>query len=124
MIALRDVYGTLIMTKSVVRTYSLYSQDALQLLGRMIRTYRKEEKLTAQEAAERAGISRSLLHRIEKGDPKCQIGAVFEVAAVVGIQLFNSDETRLAKDLKLLEDKLTLLPKSIRKKTRVVDDNF
>lgn len=107
-----------------MRTYSIYSQEALSLLGRMIRAYRKEEKLTAQEAAERAGISRSLLHRIEKGDPKCQIGAVFEVAAVVGIRLFNSDETSLAKDINRIEDKLVLLPKSIRKKTRILDDDF
>ena len=107
-----------------MRTYSIYSQDALVLLGKMIRTYRKEEKLTAQEAAVRAGISRSLLHRIERGDPKCQIGAVFEVAAVVGIRLFNSDETRLARNIKQIDDKLTLLPKSVRKKTRIVDDDF
>jgi len=112
------------MTKAVLRTYSNYSQDALNLIGRMIRMYRKERKLTAQEAAVRAGISRSLLHRIERGDPKCQIGSVFEVAAVVGISLFSSDETRLATNLKQIEDKLTLLPKTVRKKKRLIDDDF
>lgn len=30
--------------------------------------------MTAQEVAERAGISRGLLQRIEKGDPKCALG--------------------------------------------------
>jgi DNA-binding CsgD family transcriptional regulator len=36
---------------------------------------------------DRAGISRGLLRRIETGDPGCTIGAVFEVATIVGVRL-------------------------------------
>ncbi|BBO88966.1 helix-turn-helix domain-containing protein [Desulfosarcina ovata] len=56
------------MPKSIPRTYSRYSRDAVTLLGALIREARKERKLTAQELADRAGISRSMLEGIEGGD--------------------------------------------------------
>jgi len=112
------------MTKPNTRTYSRYSTDAVQLMGRLIRSTRKERKLTSQEVAERAGISRGLLQRIEKGDLKCGIGAVFEVATIVGVRLFDADETTLTKHKQHVEEKLTLLPKSVRKSSRIVNDDF
>ena len=54
------------MPKSIIRTYSRYSQTASALLGGLIRVARKNRKFTAQEVADRAGISRGLLQRIEK----------------------------------------------------------
>jgi transcriptional regulator with XRE-family HTH domain len=89
-----------------------------------VRTARTEQGMTAQELAERAGISRGLLQRIEKGDLKCEIGAVFEVAAIVGVRLFDANETALAHHIQRIEEKLTLLPKSVRTKARAIDDDF
>ncbi len=76
------------MSKSVARTYSRYSREAVALLAGLIRATRKQRKLTAQEVADRAGISRGRLQRIEKGYATCEIGAVFEVATIVGVKLF------------------------------------
>jgi len=112
------------MPKSITRSYSRYSRNAATLLGGLIREARKERKLTAQEVADRAGISRGLLQRIEKGDLKCEIGAVFEVATLVGVQLFRADESTLSQHLSRTKDKLALLPKSIRKKSSVIYDDF
>ncbi len=112
------------MPKSITRAYSRYSLDAIQLVGNLIKVARKEQKLTAQEVADRAGISRGLLQRIEKGDPKCAIGAAFEVAAILRVKLFDSEQTSLTKHIRQTDDKLTLLPKSVRKKTKAVDDDF
>jgi len=112
------------MPQSKIRIYSRYSSDAVQLLGSLIRVARKERKLAMQEVSERADISRGLLQRIEKGDLKCSIGAVFEVAAIVGVKLFDVDETTLSKHIRQNEDKLALLPKSICKKLKIVDDDF
>lgn len=112
------------MPKSVTRTYSRYSREAVALLAGLIRTARKEKKLTAQEMADRTGISRGLLLRIEKGDMKCEIGVVFEVATLVGLKLFDADETTLTRQRRQVEDKLSLLPKSVRKSTKAVDDDF
>ncbi len=112
------------MPKSIIRTYSSYSREAVSLMGKLIRTARKERKLTAQELSERAGISRGLLQRIEKGDLKCEIGVVFEVATIVGVKLFDVEATTLTKHIRQTEEKLALLPKSVRKKAKVIDDDF
>ncbi len=111
------------MARSGKRTYSRHCRAAITLLGGMIKTARKERKLTAQEVADRAGISRGLLQRIEKADLKCEIGVVFEVATIVGVKLFD-DETRLAGYIRQTEEKLVLLPKSVRKTIKNVDDDF
>ncbi len=112
------------MSKVSTRTYSRYSLEAISLLGNLIRAARKERKMTAQEVADRAGISRGLLQRIEKGDPKCELGATFEVATIVGVKLFDAEATTLTKYIRQTEDKLALLPKSVRKKAKVADDDF
>lgn len=93
-------------------------------MGRLIRLGRMQRKLTAQDLADRAGISRGLLQRIEKGQVNCALGAVFEVAALVGVKLFADDSTALASHFERVEDKLALLPKAVHKRQRVLDDDF
>jgi transcriptional regulator with XRE-family HTH domain len=112
------------MSKTVKRTYSVYSREAIQLLASLIQSARKERKLTLQEVAERAGISRGLVQRIEKADLKCEIGVVFEVATIVGVTLFDMDKNSLTKHIRQTNEKLALLPKAVRKNSRVVDDAF
>lgn len=112
------------MSKVSARTLSRYSLEAMTLLGNLIRVARIERKMTTQEVANRAGISRGLLQRIEKGDPKCELGATFELATIVGVKLFDAETTTLTKHIRQSEDKLALLPKSVRKKAKVADDDF
>ena len=112
------------MPKSITRTYSLYNREATALLGALIREARNARRLTAQELADRAGISRGLLQRIEKGNLKCEIGVVFEVATIVGVKLFDANENTLTKYLRQTKEKLTLLPKSVRSKSKRVNDDF
>lgn len=90
----------------------------------MIRLCRKERKLTAQDLADRADISRTTLQKIENGDMKCEIGIVFEVAALVGVRLFDSDSASLSSLEGRVEDKIALLPKGVRTSKRPVDDDF
>jgi transcriptional regulator with XRE-family HTH domain len=51
--------------------------------------------LTIEELAERAGLSRDLVQRIECGDMGCAISAAFEAAAIVGIRLFDADQSAI-----------------------------
>lgn len=75
--------------------------------------------------AERAGISRGLLQRIERGDLKCEIGATFEVALIVGVPLFGMEsEAALRFQLEQTQAKLALMPKSVRKISKQVKDDF
>lgn len=112
------------MSKSAKRTYSAYSSDAMHLLGATIRAERKTKKMSEQELAERAGVSRSVIQRVEKGDMTCGVGIVFEVAHIVGIPLFDAEPSRLSSQIRQVEDKLTLLPKTIHKKKKVINDDF
>jgi transcriptional regulator with XRE-family HTH domain len=112
------------MSKSSTKAHSRYCRDAAALLGKLIRTKRIEHKFSEQILAERAGISRSLLQRIEKGELTCSIGSVFEVASIVGIPLFEEDRNRLQTTLSSYESKLTLLPKAVRKSLKETQDDF
>lgn len=112
------------MPKSANRPYSLYTRAALQLLGQLIREGRVAKSLTTTDLAARAGISRSLLQRIERGDPGCSVGAMFEVATICGVSLFEPDERSLATTLARHQEKMTLLPKSVRAVKREVKDDF
>ncbi len=112
------------MAKPSSRTYSRYTREAGKLMGKLIRLARKERKLTVQDLADRAGISRGLLQRNERGDFKCEIGAAFEVATIVGVKLFDAESSTLTGYIEKTDDKLALLPYSVRKKTaKAVDDD-
>jgi len=106
------------------RSYSRVTRQALSLLGKLIRVGRTEREMTAQDLADRAGISRTTLYNIEKGEPGPEIGTVFEVAAIVGVRLFEYDERTLQMHNARLDEKLTLLPKSVRPSMKEVDDDF
>ncbi|KEO60017.1 helix-turn-helix transcriptional regulator [Thioclava indica] len=106
------------------RSYSKITRQALSILGKLIRVGRVERGMTAQELADRAGISRTTLYNIEKGAPGAEIGTVFEVAALVGVRLFEFDDRTLAMHNARLDEKLTLLPKSVRHSRQEVDDDF
>lgn len=112
------------MARIEQRTYSRQTREALMLLGKLIRAARKERRITAQGLAERAGISRSTLQRIEKGHPKVEIGTVFECAAIVGVSLFDAERGRLSERLSHTEDKLALLPKHTHKRSKAAKDDF
>lgn len=110
------------MAKPQARAYSSYSQITLKLLAQMIRRARIERKLTTQELADRAGISRGLVQRIERGNPGAAIGAVIETAAIVGVRLFDADQPTMAGHLSMNNAMLALLPKSVHPKAKVKDD--
>ena len=112
------------MPKPATRTYSRYTAEAVSYLGRLIRKGRIERKETAAELAERAAISRGLLQRIERGDPGCSVGAVFEVAALLGIRLFDLDRQELTANNQAVAQTLTLLPSAARATRKPVKDDF
>lgn len=106
------------------RPYSRYAKDAAVLLGQLIHKARIERKMTAEELANRAGLSRGLLRRIENGDPGCTLGAVFEAAAIAGVPLFEADDRALAGALAANSAVMALLPKSVRARREKPNDDF
>lgn len=112
------------MVKPVSRPLSQYSLDALALFGQLLREARLGKAMTTTELAARAGISRALLQRIERGDPGCSIGAAFEVATLCGVPLFDQEQRQLTAHLALHREKMALLPKAVRARSKVVKDDF
>lgn len=95
------------------------------MLGKQVRLGRKERKWTEQELAERAGMSRATLQKIEKGELSVAIGLVFETAVLVGVKLFDDERALLPDHIARANDKLALLPGAVRKRRNpVVDDDF
>lgn len=64
-------------------------------MGENIKLARQRRKLTAVQVAERAGIARSTLYLIEKGDSSVAMGSYFNVLHVLGLQ---EDVLKLASD--------------------------
>ncbi|MEA3467909.1 MAG: helix-turn-helix transcriptional regulator [Thermodesulfobacteriota bacterium] len=106
------------------RTYSKYTQEAALLLGKQIQLARKQRKWSEKNLAERIGISRATLQKIERGEMTCAIGLVFEAATLVGINLFEQDRLPLSMNIEQTNDKIALLPQRIQSQTKVVDDDF
>lgn len=70
-------------------------QKLLEQMGENIKLARKRRNLTSIQVAERAGINRTTLYHIEKGNPGVSIGAYFNVLRVLGLQ---DDFLKLAAD--------------------------
>lgn len=106
------------------RTYSRYARQAAVLMGEQIRLGRKQRQWTEKALADRAGISRATLQKIENGEMSCAIGFVFEVAALVGVKLFESETLPLPMHIEQTRDKIALLPQRIKTRKKAVYDDF
>lgn len=86
-------------------------QKILGKLGENIKLARKRRNLATMQVSERAGIDRTTLYHIEKGNPSVSFGAYFNVLRVLGLQddflkLAADDEFgRKLQDLKLIGKK-------------------
>lgn len=106
------------------RTYSPYTIEAARLLGAEIAQARRERRWSAQELAERIGVSRPTLAKIERGDPGVGLGLAFEAAALTGVPLFEADPARLSTSSARARDRLSLLPRRVRARGEAVSDDF
>lgn len=103
---------------------SRYAEQALKLMADTVRTARTEQRISQADLAARAGISRSLLARVERGEPGCAIGTVFELAAILRVPLFGLDEKGIVQEANRVADRLALLPAAVHRRRTAVDDDF
>ncbi len=71
------------------------AQTVLSLFGENIKLARLRRRLSMQQVAERAGISRSTVVKIEKGDDSVSMGSYFQVLLVLRLE---KDFLLVAKD--------------------------
>lgn len=67
----------------------------MEAFGRRLRLARRRRSLTATLFAERMGVSRDTLNRLEKGDPAVALGTYLRALRVLGL---DKDLDLLAKD--------------------------
>lgn len=82
---------------------------ALRKLGKDLNDARRRRRVTLQLMAERAGVSRATIAKIERGDPTASIGGYAAVLFVLGMTSRLSDLVDAAYDLtgrQLEEEKL------------------
>lgn len=104
--------------------YSKTTRQAAKLLGRLIKLARKQRSWPETELAERAGIARSTVQRIEQGDLGVSVGLAFEVAHLVGVKLFEAEQDALRRTLQETDERIMLLPKHTHPRKRIIDDDF
>jgi len=92
--------------------------DAVGVLGASIRACRLKRGWSVALLAQRVGVSKPTITKIERGDPSVSIGTVFEAALIVGVDLYG-DNRELAGSV--ARNELALLPQ--RGRTRQVADN-
>lgn len=112
------------MAKPKTRAYSRMALHAVRLLGESIRAARLRRRMTAAELAERAGVSRGLVSRVENGDAGTSIGPAFEMAAILGIPLFDAESGDLSGRLAREREITALLPKRACRPRQDVEDDF
>jgi transcriptional regulator with XRE-family HTH domain len=84
-------------------------QKILEQVGENIKLARKRRSLTTIQVAERAGIDRSTLYEIEKGNSSVSLGAYFNTLRVLGLHedflklAADDDYGRKLQDLKLIK---------------------
>jgi transcriptional regulator with XRE-family HTH domain len=88
--------------------------QALRKLGHDIRDARKRRSITMELMAERAGISRTTVGRIEKGDPAAHMGSYAAVLFVLGMHTRLRDIADASHDLTGLRLQEEKLPKRVR----------
>jgi transcriptional regulator with XRE-family HTH domain len=105
-------------------TYSPQTLDAAKILGLEVARARRARRQTVADLAERAGISTITLRNVERGVPSVAIGTVFEVATLLGIELFGADRGGLRSMVDRGRERLALLPARVREPTSAVRDGF
>ena len=93
-------------------------QRLLTELGERLRLARKRRKLSNAAVAQRAGISRGTLYKVEAGDPGATLGSYVRVLAVLGLE---GDIQQIAADDRVgrkLQD-LALEPSSTTKRSKI-----
>jgi len=105
-------------------TYSPQTLDAARVLGLRIAEGRRQRRWTQGELSERAGISKATLRNAERGEPTVAVGMMFELATLVGVELYGLPPGELRNLAARESDRLALLPAHIYPRHVSVDDDF
>lgn len=114
--------------KQIGNRLPLPVRHVLKELGMLISSGRKERRFTQTELANRVGVGRMTIVRMEKGAPEVAIGNYLTTAWILGLQVLSwSDFGGLRLDSSVaayLEKIGKHLPERIRKRKDDIDNDF
>ncbi|WP_187366087.1 helix-turn-helix transcriptional regulator [Trebonia kvetii] len=105
-------------------SYSPEVLDAARVLGLRIAEGRRLRRWTQAELCERASVSSTTLRNAERGEPTVAIGVMFELAALVGVELFGVPAGQLSALSARERDRLAVLPSRVYPRQEAPDDDF
>lgn len=113
------------MLGRVAQAHSRPTIEAGTVLGAQIAAGRRRRGWTAEELAERLGVSVPTLRKVERGELNVALGTVLEAAVLVGVPLFGTETSRYGDLAARAATELALLPERVRERPpREVDDDF
>ena len=112
------------MPATAKTTYTRYTLAAVYHLGQLVKLKRIERRISAAELAQRLGVARGTLQRLERGDTTIALGIAFEACSLLSIPLFEEDRSRLTARIEDINKRLALLPKAARARAVKLDDDF
>jgi transcriptional regulator with XRE-family HTH domain len=98
------------------------TSEALAILSTAIRSARLRRGWTVGELAERVGVSRPTMVKVERGDPSVAVGTMLEAAALVDVPLFDVEKGARQRYRAHKQAELALLPAAARPRRRIDDD--
>ena len=103
-------------------------REAIVELGRLVAAARRERRFTQQELAERVGVGRMTIHRLERGAPEVALGTYLTAAWVLGLPVLtfadfaaSRHESAVGLYLRRLAEQL---PRRVRAAAEEPDDAF
>ena len=97
----------------------------LRKMGQDINDARRRRRITIELMAERAGLSRATIGKIEKGDPTASMGGYASVLFILGMANSLGDLVDSAHDLigrRLEDEKLPQRVRTPHKKNRITHE--
>lgn len=93
-------------------------QDAIKEIGSLIACARKEKHWTQAELAQRIGVNRMTVVRIEKGLPEVATGLYFTAAWLLGLPILTWQAMGEERSDTVVGDLLTKLKKTLPRRVR------
>jgi transcriptional regulator with XRE-family HTH domain len=106
------------------RAYAPQTLDAAQVLGTQVAQARRARGWTAEELAERVGVSARTISSLEHGSPTVTMGIAFEAATMLGVPLYGVEGAELTRLARHGREVLALLPRRVYRRRQPVDDDF
>jgi len=103
-------------------------REAIKEIGGLIACARKEKRWTQEELAQRIGVNRMTIVRIEKGAPEVATGLYLTAAWLLRLPVLTWQATGEGKSDTVVGDLLTklrkTLPDRVRKRQKAINNDF